>query len=54
MEKLNRAIKRLELVREGLLENTIAEKDALDIVLEHLIEICRTIQRQNKDCTHSF
>jgi len=39
MEKLERAIKRLALVREGLQENTIDEKAALDIVLEHLIDL---------------
>ncbi|HHU31104.1 MAG: hypothetical protein ACOX1Y_06665 [Zhaonellaceae bacterium] len=43
MEKFERAIKRLELVREGLHDNTIDVKDVLDIVLEHLIDLCQEL-----------
>lgn len=44
MEKLERAITRLQLVREGLQDNTIDTKDALDIVIEHLIELCQSLK----------
>ena len=43
MEKWERTIKRLELVREGLHEETIDQKAVLDIALEHLIELCQAM-----------
>lgn len=48
MEKLERAVKRLELLREGLQEGTIELNDALDIILEHLIDLCQTLQRKDE------
>lgn len=46
MDRLEWVVKRLELLREGLQEDTIDLKDALDIILEHMIDICQTLQKK--------
>jgi len=48
MGNLDRAVKRLGLVREGLQEGTIELNDALDIILEHLIELCQVLQKETE------